>query len=413
MTRSPAGSNAPLRVAFVSDAVHPFHRGGKESRLDEITRRLAATGVDVDVYTMKWWDGADHIDIDGVGFHALGPYRALYDGERRSMRQAIGFGVNALRLMRHSFDVVDVDHMPFFPLFTVRLVAALKRRPMVATWHEVWGASYWRRYLGGIGGIVAAVIERLSFTLPRVVVANSDQTASRLAAAGCRRPIEVMMPGVDLDLVDAVTVDELDHDGPVDVLFAGRLLGHKNAEVLVHAAAILAERGVVAHTLIVGEGPERERVRDAITARNIGDRVTVTTFFPHRRTIFAAMKAARVVVLPSEREGFGMVVVEAHGCGTPVITVDVPDNAARTLVSHGRNGLVVDLSPVGLADAIESILSGAAPLDTAPAIRASAAPYDWDHIVGRLRELYGSVAGRTIKPADAASEKEVPQWTSA
>jgi len=54
--RRRAGTDPVRRIAFVTDAVYPFHRGGRETRLHEITRRLVREGRDVRIYTMKWWE---------------------------------------------------------------------------------------------------------------------------------------------------------------------------------------------------------------------------------------------------------------------------------------------------------------------------------------------------------------------
>ena len=60
------------------------------------------------------------------------------------------------------------------------------------------------------------------------------------------------------------------------------------------------------------------------------------------------MKSATVLALPSVREGFGAVVLEANSCGLPVVTVDHPDNAARHLIIEGQNGFLAGVEAVSL-----------------------------------------------------------------
>src|SRR5206468_7385218 len=91
-------------VALVTDAVFPYHRGGKETRYHEIARRLADR-ADVHVYTMKWWDEAPVRDQGGVTFHALTPLVPLYSRDRRSIRQALVFALGCLTLLGRRFDV--------------------------------------------------------------------------------------------------------------------------------------------------------------------------------------------------------------------------------------------------------------------------------------------------------------------
>lgn len=171
-----------MRIAIVSDAIYPYNKGGKETRIFELSTRLAAAGHEVDIYTMKWWDQPGKIRIEqGVTLHAISRKYPLYHGERRSMAEGMLFGLASFKLLNKSFDVVDVDHMPYFPLFSMWLVCALKRKPMVATWHEVWGGGYWREYLGRLG-FAAAMLEKLTVKLPDRIIAVSPFTAERLTA---------------------------------------------------------------------------------------------------------------------------------------------------------------------------------------------------------------------------------------
>ena len=134
----------------MSDAVYPWHKGGKEVRYWALNAGLARAGFDVHVYTMHWWDGPRDQVTDGVSYHAICRRRELYTGERRSIVQALVFAVACLRLLGRRFDAIEADHMPYLQLFPRRVVATLKRVPLFVTWHEVWGPAYWQEYLGPV-----------------------------------------------------------------------------------------------------------------------------------------------------------------------------------------------------------------------------------------------------------------------
>ena len=130
------------RIAFVSDAIMPYHKGGKERRLYEISKRLVSDTCEIHIYTMKWWDGPKVIKYNGVYLHAISKLYPLYAHDRRSMRQAVLFGLATFKLIFAKFDILDVDHMPFFPLFSARIITWLKGKKLYATWNEVWGKEY-------------------------------------------------------------------------------------------------------------------------------------------------------------------------------------------------------------------------------------------------------------------------------
>ena len=85
-------------VAVVCDTIYPFSQGGRETRYQELVPRLAQR-FDMHVYTMHWWDGPGSYLSDGVTYHAISPLFPLYTDNRRSFRQALGFGLSCLRLL--------------------------------------------------------------------------------------------------------------------------------------------------------------------------------------------------------------------------------------------------------------------------------------------------------------------------
>src|SRR5207249_520260 len=137
--------------------------------------------------------------------------------------------------------------------------------------------------------------------------------------------------------------------------------------------------------LIVGDGPERVRLRRLSAELGLASSVTFAGHLPGSRDVLAAMKSARVLVLPSRREGFGMVVLEANACGLPVITIRHPANAAAELVHNGRNGWVVAADPGELAAAVRAALCR--PL---PRVGEVADGFSWDRLAERyaLDALY-------------------------
>ena len=78
-----------------------------------------------------------------------------------------------------------------------------------------------------------------------------------------------------------------------------------------------------------------------------------------QKEVYALLKAAKVSVFPSAREGFGIAVLEALACGVPVITTSAPANLARHLVTRSSQGLVCDPSAAAIAEAVKAWLAAA------------------------------------------------------
>jgi glycosyltransferase involved in cell wall biosynthesis len=363
-------------IALVSDSILPFHRGGKELRYHEVARRLART-ADVHVYTMRWWDAPGPRVVDGVAYHALCRRLPLYDGERRSTRQAVVFALACLRLLTRRFDVIEADHMPYLQLFTLRLVATLRRRRLVATWHEVWGPAYWRRYMGRPGRL-AWWIEIAAMRLPDEIIAASEETGRRLRAhLGDDARVVVAPNGVDLDTVRAAVAG----DAPTDLVVVGRLLSHKRVDMLLDAVALLHADGVPVTCRVIGDGPERAALHARADALGIADAVDFRHDVDGAADLYALVKAARVFAFPSEREGFGVAALEALACGVPVVTTSAPDNLAAALVRDSGAGVVCDPDAPALAGAVRDLLArDEAPVPDDAWLRG----HDWDAVSDRV-----------------------------
>ncbi len=149
-------------------------------------------------------------------------------------------------------------------------------------------------------------------------------------------------------------------DGIPIVLYVGRIQSLKGTALAVETLAHLHARRN-ARLIIVG-GPsgldgEREfkRVAELVSRHGLEDMVTVIDPMSHE-LLSTYYRAADVVIVPSVSESFGLVALEAMGCGTPVVATDA--GGLRTVVDEGRSGILVkDRQASAFAQAIDSLLA--------------------------------------------------------
>lgn len=341
---------------MVSDALYPWHKGGKEVRYLHLLSALPQHDIDVTVYSMKWWDetpDAIHSDFGSLTYMAICPLVPMYREARRSFVQALLFAVSTLRLLTQKFDVIEADHMPYLQLLPLRVVAWCKRVPLVITWHEVWGREGWRTYVGRIG-FVAAFVERLCIRLPNVIVAVSSGTAEKLIATGANPDRVCVVPNaIDIEKLLTSTAQI----SAPELLFVGRLLEHKHADLAVEAVRILSDRGLDVHLGVIGVGPEETRLRAQVANLELDSRVTFYSTVDSQEELWSLIRGCRVLLAPSVREGFGLVVAESLALGTPVVCAIHPENESSKLVSPTTGSSVPSLDAGTLADAAEYWLS--------------------------------------------------------
>lgn len=369
-------------IALVCDVIYPYSRGGRELRNQQLLPRLAER-ADVHVYTMRWWDGPSTYRDGGVTYHAISRLLPLYTNNRRSIRQALLFGLASLRLLRCRFDVLEADHIPYFQVFVLRIVATLKRRPFTVTWHEVWSRSYWREYLGW-AGLVAWSIEWLAMRLPDRIIAASPETAERLRRTlGKHKSITAVPNGIDLNAIRSASPD----GESSDLVVVGRLIEHKRVGMLLEALALLHARGMHVTCRIIGDGPEREALQDRARALGVAQAVEFRPDVFEQKELYGLVKAAKLFASLSAREGFGIAVLEAIACGVRVLTTSAPDNLAQHLVARYSRGTVCEPTLDSVTEAVRKLLVEAGePYDrsTDPWV----ADYDWSAMTDRVASVY-------------------------
>lgn len=372
------------KLALVYDAVYPWIKGGGEKRFYDIGTRLQQSKqYDVHFYGMKLWKGKDVIKKQGMHYHKLSKAIPLYNKDKRTISQSIMFGISSFKLLKADFDVIDCCGFPYFSLFPAKLACIIKRKPLYSTWHEVWGKEYWRSYLGW-KGIFGYAIEKLASKMPNKIIAISDDTKYKLINQLKVNPnkIIVIPNGIDIKEIEKIPASK----EKSDIIFAGRLLSHKNVDTLIESISYLKKTDSNYKNIkciIVGDGPELNNLKALTKKLNLQKNIIFKGFIQKHEDVLSLIKSSKVFVLPSTREGFGIVVLEANACGVPVITVNSKNNASQYLIKNNINGYVTEIHEKYIAKEISKALQKKSWIT-----KEYVKKYDWDNIIKQFMEVY-------------------------
>ncbi len=245
--------------------------------------------------------------------------------------------------------------------------AAARRRHgfrLVVDWFEVWTRAYWLAYLGPAAGRAAWAAQRLSMRTEHDAIVFSRLHEGRLRDGGFTGRI-TRVEGIYAGSTDPPAPEAAE---PVAV-YLGRHIAEKRVIAVPPAIAQARQTAPELRATIFGDGPERPAVLAEIAQLGLDGAVSAPGVAPEAE-VEAALRTALCLLHPSEREGYGLVVVEAAAAGTPVVLAAGADNAAVELVEEGVNGYVApSASPEDLAAAILRVREGG------DALRASTAAW--------------------------------------
>ena len=343
-----------MHVCIVYDCLYPYTIGGAERWYRNLAERLAALGHDVTFLTLRQWERGTEPDVPGVRVVTAGPRMALYTRSgRRRLLPPIVFGIGVLgHLLRHGRRY-DIVHTASFPYFSLLAIAGARRRGgfrVVVDWHEIWTRAYWGEYLGPFAGRIGWSVQRLCLRVPQRAFCFSKLHERRLLQLGLR---------AELTRLEGQYAGPFEPRDPQParpvVVFVGRHIPEKRPAALVPALAKAREQLTDLRGEIYGDGPEREKVLRSIAELGLDGSVSAPGFVGGE-LLEQALSSALCLVLPSRREGYGLVVIEASVRGVPTVAVEGPDNAATELVEDGVNGAVAaSTAPDDLAAAIVRI----------------------------------------------------------
>jgi len=390
------------KLAIVYDCPYPFVQGGGQKRLFEIARRLHSVGWDIHWYSLRCWDGEDTIDHSGITYHGVGRCVRLYgeDG-KRDLREALYFGWKmALCAELRGYDIVHAGQWPYFHIFSSRLYSALGRGRLVVDWWEVWG-RYWKEYFPGTKAVLGMLLERSAAHGAGKLVSISSKGREQLCALNVPKGrITVIPNGIDFERIQSAKKAS----GGADLIYMGRLKDHKNVDHLLRAVNALSRKGLRLTVDIVGDGPERAGLEQLVDTLGMRAQVAFHGAVGSDDDVYGLMKAAKLFVHPSTKEGGGSITsLEANACGLPVVAYRHENGLSPELIQESVNGYWAE--PEGwhaLADCIKAAWEAGA---KAGALRESCVRYsrdfDWDVLAGQYDTCFSELmAGPAIGECD-------------
>jgi glycosyltransferase involved in cell wall biosynthesis len=228
--------------------------------------------------------------------------------------------------------------------------ATLRRRtPMVLSYHNdlvrpSWAVPLYRPWA-----------RRMLHTARQIIVGDARTIEASPELPAHRSRCTVVPYGVDGErlrptaMTTALTTRLRQQSRGLRVLFVGRFRYYKGLDVLIRAV-----RAVDATLLLVGSGPEEQRLRRLVGSLGLEDRVRFVGAVSEA-ALPAYYHAADVLALPSvyRSESFGLALAEAHTCGLPTISTEL-GTATSVVNRHDETGLVV---PPGSVEALSEALS--------------------------------------------------------
>lgn len=315
--------------------------GGTEKQLSLLARELHGRGIGVDVLLLS--KGGPHeatLRAAGIGVHHLGFSRSS-PGPAGLVRNVQVF-VRLVRLLRRLRP--DVLHAFLLESYVLGAPAArLAGVPVMVAGRRSLSdfRKGQRRWWFALGSSVTRITDH--------VVANAAAVAedARRVEHVPSHKLSVIYNGLPDSAFERVTPDDVDTRLPV-VLCVARLRPEKGHRFLIDAAALLSRQGKPCTFVLVGDGPEEDRLRAKAHAPGLDIR-----FLGAMTDIGGILARADVVVLPSVSEGMSNAIMEAMAAGRAIVATGV---GGTPELLEDRGILVAPSDPAALSEGIGRLL---------------------------------------------------------
>jgi glycosyltransferase involved in cell wall biosynthesis len=224
-----------------------------------------------------------------------------------------------------------------------------------------------------------------------------ERFAKQLMPANVTTPVTIIPNGIDWDDIERLSGTVLPHETWGHIVSVANLWKSKGIDYNLRALAELDRRGIRRwQYTIVGDGPERTFLESLARELGVADRVQFAGALPHNEAI-QVIAQADIFALPSWKESFGVVYLEAMACGKPVI--GCRGQGAEDIFEHEETGLLVNPHDIdSLADALARLLQNPNEARQLGArARKRAKDFTWQRNAQQYASLYDSISAMTLR----------------
>lgn len=371
--------------------------GGAETYAYELANGLGKRGHEVDVYT-QWIDKQnENITIhDNVTIYRIAKAR-----KKLVTFETLYFSFKARQTI--DFDQYDIIHGTLTPASTI----------LVTPFNEIEASVILTGHGTSIGETKSVALETPAdyllkfFFYPMNVVIDyvAGQDAERIIAISdhaeeeliqrydfSKKRVQMIPHGVNIDRFQPQSENHpAVNSNKTTLLYVGRIGPRKGLNLALKALNELDDPNI--ELLIAGTGRHEEHLQELATTFGVADQIQFLGYVQEEE-LPMLYSSADVFILPSLYEGFGLVLLEAMACGTPVIGTDV--GGIPTVVDNEETGLLIERDVSMLAKAIDKMSSNEDYCETlGQNALKKAEETSWDSVVHSVEQLYTTVQNRS------------------
>ena len=332
-----------MNVLFLSQFFSTT-RGGGEHLFYIMAKKLAENNHQVWIVTNKI-EGENYLVHKNIEIIFVPPVLKYQGGLPPSIKDNMQYLINAVRvgkkiIKENNIEIIHSNN--FTPSFVGGILSFLTSKVHITSVWDIFtlcGCDYWKKWVSqtGISKInqfIGPIFEKLVLktkchAFHTISVASKDD----LVKFGARKPIHIIPPTIE-EIID-VSIKQNNKQ----FIYVGRLVFYKNIEILVKAINIVKKQEKEIKLVIVGGGPQLEKIQDMVKNMNLEDNIIIKGYVSSEEKI-KLISESNAMLFPSLCEGFGLVILEAFSQNKPVLVSDIPPMS--DIINHEETGFLLN-----------------------------------------------------------------------
>lgn len=380
-----------MRIAIFSDTFFP-QLNGVTTTVYQSAKSLIKLGHEVMIFTVAP-DAKKYIDPEiNLEIISLPSVPALIYPRLR-FTLPLGFSLNKLRKFRP--DIIH-SHTPLSVGLEAIMCSKFFKIPLVGTHH-----TFYDDYLKHIkidypwGKKLSWKITAAYYNRCQLVLSPTQSLADALVEQGLKKSVVILQNSIDMNLFRPIANDKAKKQlkkqfgiKDASLIFEGRLSYEKSLDQVIQAFALMLKKRPNLTLMLAGDGPERQKLEKLAEELKITDKVIFTGFLSYGKKIVEAYQTNDIYITASKSENMPVAILEAMGCGLPIIAVK--ERGLAELVKENINGFFAQTdNPADIAEKTLDLITNPQLLKKfSAASRSLALQYSHEHVNATLESLY-------------------------